>query len=37
VERLVAAGILREVTGRKRNRIFIADEIIHAVEGGATG
>jgi Fic family protein len=33
VERLVALGILREVTGRKRNRVFICDEIIRAVEG----
>lgn len=33
VERLVASGILREVTGQKRNRIFISDEIIQAIEG----
>lgn len=33
VERLVAADILREITGRKRNRIFISDEIVHAIEG----
>ena len=33
VDRLVESGILREVTGRKRNRIFISDEIIRAVEG----
>ncbi len=33
VERLAAAGILREITGRKRNRIFISDEIVHAIEG----
>lgn len=28
VEKLVKAGILREVTGRARNRIFVADEIL---------
>lgn len=33
VDRLVASGILREVTGQKRNRIFISDEIVRAVEG----
>lgn len=33
VERLVDARILREVTGQKRSRVFIADEIIEAVEG----
>lgn len=33
VERLVKAGILREVTGQKRNRIFICDAIVGAVEG----
>lgn len=33
VERLVTSGILREVTGQKRNRVFISDEIIRAVEG----
>lgn len=29
---LVKAGILREVTGRKRNRIFMADGVVHAIE-----
>lgn len=33
VDRLVRNGILREVTGQKRNRIFISDEIVRAVEG----
>jgi Fic family protein len=33
VDRLVQSGILREITGLKRNRIFISDEIIRAVEG----
>jgi hypothetical protein len=33
VEHLVDARILREVTGQKRRRVFIADEVIEAVEG----
>lgn len=33
VERLLSAGLLREITGQKRNRIFISDEIVAAVEG----
>lgn len=33
VEKLVQAGILKEVTGRARNRIFRADEIYKALEG----
>lgn len=33
VERLVGAGVLREMTGQKRNRIFICDAIIEAIEG----
>jgi Fic family protein len=32
VDKLIAAGILREVTGRERNRIFAAPEIIGVVE-----
>lgn len=28
VHRLVSEGILREVTGRKRNQVFVADEIV---------
>lgn len=32
VEKVVAAGILREATGRQRNRIFIAPEIIQIIE-----
>lgn len=32
IDRLVKAGILREVTGRKRNRLFVADGIIKALE-----
>lgn len=34
VDRLVETRILRELTGQKRNRIFIADEIVRAIEGG---
>jgi len=33
VEKLVQLGILREITGRSRNRIFRADEILLAIEG----
>lgn len=33
VDRLVDVGILSEITGQKRNRIFIAHEIVEAVEG----
>jgi Fic family protein len=32
VERLEAIGILREVTGQARNRLYQADEIIHVLE-----
>ena len=32
VDKLVAHGILREVTGRQRNRIYVAHEIIAAIE-----
>lgn len=33
VERLIAAEILQEITGRERNRIYIAPQIIAIVEG----
>ena len=33
VEKLVQLGILREITGQARNRIFRADEILLAIEG----
>jgi Fic family protein len=33
VEKLVQAGILQEVSGRTRNRIFLAPEILRVVEG----
>jgi Fic family protein len=29
IDKLVNAGVLREVTGQKRNRIYIADSIMH--------
>lgn len=32
VNKLVHAGIVVEVTGRKRNRVFVASEIVEAVE-----
>jgi Fic family protein len=34
IDKLVAAGILREVTGRPRNRLYLADGIISAVKAG---
>ena len=33
VEKLVQNGILREVTGKGRNRLYRADEILQAIEG----
>jgi Fic family protein len=33
VEKFVQLGILREITGRARNRIFCADEILQTIEG----
>ncbi len=33
--KLVNLGILREITGRSRNRIYRADEIFEAIEGAA--
>jgi Fic family protein len=32
VDKLVDAGILRESTGRRRNRVFVAEEIVRALE-----
>ena len=32
VDKLAAAGIVREATGRRRNRVYVADEIVKAVE-----
>jgi len=32
IERLVEAGLLREVTGRKRDRVYMARQIVQAVE-----
>lgn len=32
VDKLVAAGILREATGKQRNRVYVADDIIRAVQ-----
>jgi predicted transcriptional regulator len=33
VEKLEQLGILREVTGGRRNRLYRADEILKAIEG----
>ncbi|MCW5774847.1 MAG: Fic family protein [Phycisphaeraceae bacterium] len=32
VDKLVAAGILREVTGKRRNRVYVAEGIVRAVQ-----
>jgi len=32
-EKLVQSGILKETTGYARKRVFLADEILQAVEG----
>jgi len=32
IARLLSAGILRETTGRKRNRLFVAEGILEAIE-----
>ena len=37
IEWLVKAGILREITGRQRNRIYCADELLRAIEGKPGG
>jgi hypothetical protein len=31
-DRFVAAGILRELTGQRRHRVFVADEVIELLE-----
>lgn len=33
VEKLERIGILREVTGQRRNRLYRADEILEVIEG----
>jgi ribosomal protein S25 len=35
IEKLVEAGILREVTGNRRNRVYVADQIIEITAGEA--
>jgi Fic family protein len=35
IYRLVQVGILREITGRKRNRIYCAEELLRTIEGEA--
>ncbi len=32
INKLVAAGILKEATGRQRNRVYVAQEVLRAVE-----
>jgi Fic family protein len=32
IDKLIQAGILKEITGRSRNRIFLASEILKAIE-----
>ncbi len=32
IDKLIAAGILQEVTGRKRNRLYVAKEILRTLE-----
>lgn len=33
VQRLERLGVLREVTGRERDRLFVASEIVDVLEG----
>jgi hypothetical protein len=33
IEKLVQGGLIREITGFARNRIYQADEILKAVQG----
>lgn len=37
IDQLVAAGLLREITGRARNRIYRADEVLAVLEAPAAG
>lgn len=32
VDKLADAGILREMTGQKRNRVYVADAILHLLD-----
>jgi Fic family protein len=32
VERLIELGLLREITGQARNRLYCADEVLHAID-----
>ena len=32
INKLIELGILKEATGRRRNRVFMADGIVHAVD-----
>ena len=33
IDRLIELGILRQLGGRSRNRLFVADEILKGIEG----
>ena len=37
IEKLIEAGVLREVTGRKRNRVFVAGGILRVIEDPQDG
>jgi Fic family protein len=37
IDRLLDLGVLREVTGNRRNRLFVAEEILRTIEGPAPG
>ena len=37
VERLAAAGVLKEVTGRQRGRVWVAHDVIQVIEGEVRG
>jgi predicted transcriptional regulator len=37
VDQLCALGILREVTGKARNRVYVAEEILRAVQEPLAG
>ena len=35
IDRLMASGVLAELTGNRRNRIFVASDILKAMQGRA--
>ena len=36
IDKLLAAGLIREITGKQRNRIYCADEILRLLDGPLT-